>query len=260
MVLAELVDQCNLKCALCPTRFRYQSGKQMALSTVEYIVKKYTGRWMYWYNWGEPLLHKDFMRVADLIKGSQSRISTNLSLKLDYEHFKAMRKFEVVTVTLSGMTQEIYEMNHCGGNLDLVMKNIETLLSIRKNPRDTVINWLSHKYNEFQKPLIEEFCKKRDVVFNPCFMVCTIEELDEGFEHEFLVSPKFQSTGRDRCRIANWIPIDVDGDYTLCCSTQNVKVGYNVYNDVSESELIAARYRTDLCIRCREKELWRMFS
>jgi MoaA/NifB/PqqE/SkfB family radical SAM enzyme len=260
MIIAELVDQCNLACTVCPSRFREQTRRQMSLSTIEKILKIYPDRWIHWYSWGEPLLHKDFFKVADLIKESSSRISTNFSLKLDYEYFKAMRKFKMVTISLSGMTQEVYEINHKGGKLDLVMENIDKLLTYRLNPRDTVINWLSHKNNEFQKPLIEKFCKDNGIVFNSCPIVCTIEELDAGFEHELLQNPKFPYEESKGCRIVSWIPIDVDGNYLLCCASQNVRIGYTIDDNVSAQTLVKARQRTELCTRCREKGLWRMFS
>lgn len=261
MIVAELFNFCNLRCALCPNRYsKNVAQKYMSLATVEKVLNKYKHQWIYWYNWGEPLLHPDFLTVADMVKGSHSRISTNLSLKLKDAYFEAMRKFSVVTVSISGMTKEVYDINHCGGNFDLVMGNLDKLLSIRRSPKDTIINWLSHKYNKHQEKECEDFCKKAGVLFNSCFMVCTIEELNEGFEHELLVSPKFQKTGRKNCRIINWTPIDVDGNYLLCCTTQNVKIGYTIDNDVSERELVQARLRTSLCTTCREKELWRMFS
>jgi MoaA/NifB/PqqE/SkfB family radical SAM enzyme len=260
MVIAELVDKCNLKCVLCPSRFREQSGRQMSLETVQKILKLYPNRWIHWYNWGEGLLHKDFLKVADIVDGTPSRISTNLSLKLEPEYFKALRKFKIVTVSISGMTKEVYDINHQGGDFDLVMGNLEKLLSVRVSSKDTVINWLSHKHNKHQEKECEAFCKKAGITFNSCFMVCTIEELDSGFEHELLVNPKFQSTGRTMCIIVKWIPIDVDGNYVLCCASQNVKIGYTIDDNISIGELVNARLNTSLCGSCREKELWRMFS
>lgn len=259
MILAELFDGCNLKCSLCPTRFREQSMKHMELSKVEKILKKYSNQWIHWFNWGEPLLHKDFLTIADMVVGSSSRVSTNLSLKLTDEYFKALRKFRMVIVSLSGMTQEIYEINHRGGNFELVMSNLDILLSDRRNPKDTCIHWLSHKYNEFQLPLIEEYCKNKGVNWIKYPLGCTIEELVEGFDHELLQTPKFKRV-RSKCRIMNWTPIDVDGNYLLCCVSQNVKIGYTIDDDVTPSELVQARMKTDLCTLCREKSLWRMFS
>jgi len=259
-IIAELVDQCNLKCAVCPTRFRHQTGKQMALSTVEKIVKMYGDKWIHWYSWGEPLLHKDFFQIARLVVESNSRISTNFSMKLDYEYFKAIRMFKVLTISISGMTQEIYEINHRGGKLDLVMENIDKWLTMRRNPRDTVINWLSHKHNEFQFPLAQEFCKKNSFILNSFPLGCTVEELDAGFEHELMRTPKIIHTERPECKILSWIAIDVDGNYVVCCASQNVKIGFSVDDVISRGALYQARKQTPFCTNCREKELWRMFS
>lgn len=259
MILAELVDGCNLRCTLCPNRFREMSMKQMSLSTIEKILKKYSTNWIHWFNWGEPLLHKDFLTIADMVKGSSSRVSTNLSLPLSDDHIKALRKFRMVVVSISGMSQEIYEINHRGGNFALVMENLNRLLSVRRNPRDTCIHWLSHKYNEFQLPLIGEYCKDKIVEYINYPLGCTVEELVENFDHELLMKPRFRRV-RSSCRLLNWVPMDVDGNYLLCCSSQNVKIGYTIDDNITPTDLLQAKMNTPLCTTCRERTLWRMWS
>jgi MoaA/NifB/PqqE/SkfB family radical SAM enzyme len=231
---------------------------QMSLETVAKVLKKYGQRWIDWFNWGEPLLHKDFQTIADMVHHTPSRISTNLSHHLRDKDFEALNKFRVVLVSLSGMTEDIYGIYHQGGNFDLVMKNLDTLVRSRRKPM--VMNWLTHPYNTHQFNQAREFCEKWGMKFNPTALVCTVQELVEGFDHELLQVPKFKKTGRLRCRILDWIPIATDGSYLLCCASQNVKIGYKIDDDVSEEELVKARMGTELCQTCREGEYWRMWS
>lgn len=260
MILPELVDNCNLSCTLCINRFRKPTGKQMSIETVQQVLKKYRGHMIDWFNWGEPLLHKQFLEISSLMGGTYSRLSTNLSLPLTDEYISAMRRFKVVIVSLSGMTGETYKIYHTKGNFELVMENLERLLNIRRSPKDTIINWLWHKYNEHEYPRAEQYCKERRIRLHPLKLVCTVEELVNNFDHELLVTPRYQSTRRQDCRILYWTPIDVDGDYVLCCTSQNIKIGYSVYEDVSPQDLVQAKMKTALCTECRERELWRMYS
>ncbi len=259
LIVAELIDGCQLKCALCPNRFRIQSKEQMLLSIVEKVLKKYKGRWIDWFNWGEPILHKDFLEIAEMVKGTPSRISTNLSLFLDDTFLKAMRKFRIVLISLSGMTKEVYQMYHQGGNFDLVMDNIRRLVSI-KGGSGIVLNWLRHKYNEGQYELCKSYCGKLGIRFYPQLLVCTVEESIEGFDHELLMIPKFQTTRRSQCRIMDWDTIGVDGSYLLCCSSQNIKTGYTINDGISHEELVKAKMNMEICKVCQDKEFWRMYS
>lgn len=266
MIVAELVDSCQLKCALCPNRFMAKSHKQMPLSIVEKILEKHGKNWIDWFNWGEPLLHKDFVEVAKMIQGRPSRISSNLSLPLTDEHFEAMSKFRTVLVSLSGIVKETYQIYHQGGNFDLVKSNFERLVSVmekkKKFPlfKSIIVNFLSHKYNVEEGKIFKEYCERLGVRFNPQLLVCTVEEQIAGFEHELLMTPRFQSTGRKECRILDWDTIGVDGEYLLCCSSQNIKIGLTIDDDVSHEEIVKAKLNTNVCKACYAKELWRMYS
>jgi organic radical activating enzyme len=76
MVIAELVDGCQLKCVLCWNRNRARSFKQMELTTVERILNRYGRQRIDWFNWGEPLLHKGFPIIAKMVRRTKSCIST----------------------------------------------------------------------------------------------------------------------------------------------------------------------------------------
>ena len=231
---------------------------QMPLSIVEKVLKKYRNRWMDWFNWGEPLLHKDFLTIADMVKGTPSRVSTNLSHHMTDDQFSALNKFRVILVSLSGMSEEVYNIYNRGGNFNLVKDNLDRLV---KSPHRTVIiNWLSHKYNKQETDQCKDYCDKYSIRFCPVPLVCTVQEVVEGFDHELLQVPKFQKTGRRGCRIIHWLPIATDGSYLLCCASQNVKIGYTIDDDVTEEQLVKAKLDTALCTTCRDKGYWRMWS
>lgn len=261
MIFAELVDGCNLKCALCWNRKRKASFKQMSLETVQQILDKFrhTGQEIAWFNWGEPLLHKQFIEVADMVAGTNSSISSNFSLPIKKEVFQSFSKFSKIHISLSGLTPEIYNIYHRGGDIEQVKFNIE-ILSRHKLPR-VVLRWLQHPYNVGQEKEAIKYAEKLGMEFEPTRLNCEVEELISGNteELEFKLMNMSAKNRHSYCRLLNWIPIDVDGDYTLCCASHNIKIGYHVADNVSKADFIAAKTKTEVCTQCRSKKYWRMF-
>jgi MoaA/NifB/PqqE/SkfB family radical SAM enzyme len=259
-IVPELVDGCNLRCALCWNKDRTGSGKQMSLETIDKILKKYNdfSYEISWFNWGDPLLHNEFETAAQMIGkiSSQNIVSSSMSLPISDDRLESLRNFDLVHLTMSGLTPDAYRVYHTNGNLDLVMKNIKRLSKLKlKNVR---VGWLRHKYNEFQLKDAREFAREMGFDFNSTQLSCQVENLIDGFEHELLKVPKFPRK-RHWCGIRYWTPIDVDGNYLLCCASHNVKIGYSIDDEISPKELRNVKSKTELCTTCREHEFWRMF-
>jgi len=264
-IIAELVDECYLRCALCWNRSRKGSHRQMSLETVGKILKRYDNPIyeIIWYNWGEPLLHRNFEAIAKMIGKSEARniISSSMSLPLTDERLESLNNFNRINVSLSGMTKDVYKIYHTNGAFDLVMRNIKRLAELKLN--QIALIWLSHKHNKFQMPHAQEFANNLNFEFIEQELNCCVEDLVSDFDHELLRIPKYPYGGPS-CRIQKWDPIDVDGNYLLCCGSQNVKIGYSI-DDTDTTPfprnkvLKEARLKIPLCIECREKEHWRMF-
>ncbi|MBU2060042.1 MAG: radical SAM protein, partial [Gammaproteobacteria bacterium] len=130
-IFPEIVDGCNMACALCWNRNRAGSFRQMPLSTVEKVIERFGKSPKYfWYNWGEPLLYSNFHDFVEIVKGTRSTISSNFSMKLTDQHFEDLSKLANVIVSLSGMTEEVYGIYHRGGNHATVMQNIQRLVGL----------------------------------------------------------------------------------------------------------------------------------
>jgi len=259
-IIAELVDACNLRCALCWNRNRTGSGKQMSLETAAKILKRYDNPMceIAWYNWGEPLLHKELETLAEMIGKSDARtiVSSSMSLPISDERLESLHNFDYVCFSLSGMTSDVYNIYHVGGDLGLVMNNLDRLSKLKLN--NVKLRWLEHKYNSFQLPLAQDFANSLGFGFSSTKLNCEVEDLVGGFNHELLKVPKFPRK-EHFCHIQYWDAIDVNGNYLLCCASHNVEIGYSVDDKVSRKELRKARSKTDLCATCRENEFWRMF-
>jgi hypothetical protein len=179
-------------------------------------------------------------------------------LNVPDSYFDGLQNFETVYISLSGLNQDVYKIYHQKGNFDLVMKNIHKLATYRC--RRVVLRWLEHKYNKFQHEQARQFADGLGFQFEPTPLTCEVEELIKGFDNDLLRIPKFKETSDNgSCRILKWTPIDVDGNYLLCCASHNVKIGFTIDDDVSWRELRRARMKTEVCQKCRENKYWRMF-
>ncbi len=259
MIVAELVDGCLLKCPLCWNRNRIPSMKQMELTTVQKVLDKFAGSRIDWYNWGEPLLHNEFLKIGEMVKGSRSCISSSLSLDLEDSYFDALRNFRTVYVSISGMTEDVYNIYNRGGNFNLVMSNLRKLVARNKNR--IVLVWQQHPFNLDQREECKNFCKSLGIEFSPTTLNCEVEDLVAGYEHKLLKNPKFkENRPYFNCQLLfNTLPIDVDGKYLLCCASHNVKTGYSIWDDVTPGEVFRSRADLDLCVTCQDEGYWRMF-
>ena len=257
-VVAEICDSCNLKCALCWNRNRIPSKKQMELKTVQKILDKFGRTRIGWYNWGEPLLHTEFPKIAEMVKKSYSCISSSLSLDLEDSYFDALRNFRTVYVSISGMTEEVYKIYNRGGNFELVMSNLRKLVARNKNR--IVLVWQGHPFNVHQKEECKKLCMDLGIEFSPTTLNCEVEDLVMGFNHALLKNPKFKESPYFNCKLLfNTLPIDVDGNYLLCCASHNVKTGYSIWDDVTQGEVFRSRADLDLCVHAKTRDFGECF-
>ena len=256
MIIPELVYGCQLRCALCWNRARVPSNNQMSIKVVKKVLEKFRRYRIDWFNWGEPLLHTEFIAISELIRGTKSCISSNFSLPLMDDQLDALNNFNVACISLSGMTPDVYKIYHKGGNHDLVMDNLRRFIA--RSTTKIHIRWLMHKYNEHQLNDCRKFCEENDLFLEPVILNAEVENLlDESFQSELYVPRKRQK--RTFCHIIKWIPIGYDGRYYLCCASHNVDTGYTIFDDITLQELIDIKRKIPLCTQCQAHEIWRSF-
>lgn len=136
----EPANYCNLTCPLCLTTSITKS-RPKALLPFE-IFKRfidecgdYLLQLIFW-NWGEPFLNPDFIRMIAYAKtkGIIVHTSTNGNVPLDEATAYALvdSGLDSLVVAVDGASQEIYEKYRQGGRLDRVVENIQTILRVRK--------------------------------------------------------------------------------------------------------------------------------
>jgi len=168
LVSACVVDsgsRCGLHCPFCPT-----GNGSLTLSRQFMSERRFVGilgrlpalQAMTLYQWGEPLLNADIhgMIAAAARRDVEVTISTHLSLA-SFDEAAARRLVTSglarLIVSCDGASQRTYGLYRVGGNFQLVMRNLATLVAARSalgssGPR---IDWqfLVHRGNQHEMAL-----------------------------------------------------------------------------------------------------------
>jgi MoaA/NifB/PqqE/SkfB family radical SAM enzyme len=130
----DICNVCNLKCPLCPTGTDCTKRKKQIMTFENYKIifdkiKNYAFT-VNLYNWGEPFLNKDFIKILEYSKKNKTGVllSTNLNFMKD-EIIDSMIKLKLdkIVVSLDGASQETYEKYRRGGDFERVVLNLKKL-------------------------------------------------------------------------------------------------------------------------------------
>lgn len=256
MIVAELVDGCNLRCELCYNRERAGTFQSMPIDVVARIQELYPKEVIDWFNWGEPTLHNDFHAVALRMNGTRGRISTNFTTPVSDETLQSICCFWQIFVSTSGLTQDVYEKYHHGGNVDIVLSNLERLTKLRR--RKVAMRWISHPENLHQRQAAKELCDFLGIEFHLTELNYMMEWVLQKEQHWMIPGPR--RSGHRKCKILDWIVINHEGEYMLCCATGAEKLGITVFDDVTREQIVQRKLSVGLCQKCMEVEAWRTIA
>lgn len=214
---------CNLRCPLCPTGQQDKSAKKGFLSfdvfqkIIDEIGKNLT--MIRLYNWGEPLLNKDFLRMVHYAKDRDIdlKISTNLSMNTEDSTIRELLKarLEKIYISCNGASSATYLKYHIGGDFELVMNNMKRLVHMRKAIPGcrTRLVWLFHvfRHNEHEIDIARELARKIGITIKISRM-----RPDMGRE-------VFETTQKALERDKEWIPDNPL--YTVASTKRQKRIG-----------------------------------
>jgi MoaA/NifB/PqqE/SkfB family radical SAM enzyme len=159
--IIDICNVCNLRCPLCPTGNGRLDRKQDFISTDEYRrildrVKDYA-LVVSIYNHGEPFLNPDVFDIIALT--SQQNIACNASSNLNWPRPVDVKDIVrsglgYLTVSLDGVSQDVYSQYRVRGNVAEVFSNLRELLAVRKALRSKTpyVEWqyIVFKHNEHE--------------------------------------------------------------------------------------------------------------
>ena len=136
----EPTNFCNLSCPLCLTTSENQSRPRASLSygTFKNFIDQvgdYLLLIVLW-NWGEPFLNPDIFKMISYAKSKNILIHSSTNGNVQFSEEKAERLvksgLDSLIFAVDGTTQKTYSKYRKGGNLELVLANIRTIVKIKK--------------------------------------------------------------------------------------------------------------------------------
>ncbi|MDR4506019.1 MAG: radical SAM protein [Candidatus Scalindua sp.] len=201
---------CNLRCPLCPTGQRDVSAKKGFLSYSDFqkLIDEIGKNLLVirLYNWGEPLLNKELIRMVEYAdqKNIAVKISTNLSFPVSNELGESLMRgnLQKIYISCNGVSRTSYLTYHIDGDFDRVIANMRLLVGKKKQLNNfyTDIVWLFHvfKHNEHEIEAARVMAKEVGVK-----LILNKMRTDMGKE---IFETAEKSIGRD----SRWLPSNPD--------------------------------------------------
>jgi MoaA/NifB/PqqE/SkfB family radical SAM enzyme len=259
--LIDIANTCNLKCPYCPTGRRQNSGRTQRIIDIDLLEAflDQIGKYLIMadlFNWGEPLLHPHIENIVRMFhkRNIFQQISSNLNIRNKHVLEKVCDAgLDFLIVSISGITQEIYEKYHQGGDIDLVWDNLRYIISYKKKSKyfNPIIElkYLIFKYNTHQIEKARILAKKIGVdIFRVCYAGGPEDEIiSVNEEKKNLLYP-----GRGNLCSQLWstIVLNSDGGIAPCCflyfrdddfAEFSQSNNFNIKDIMSNQKYVAAR-------------------
>src|SRR5262249_16020684 len=167
ILYVDIIDACHLRCATCVRGVRAfpNTGKKMPVGTFRKIVEKGKRDGAYQislFNWIDPFLCRDLYAYTAVVKdfGLRCEISTTLSFPKLYNFVETLRTTDAMTISMSGFEQSIYEVNHRGGHIDWVKRNLGIVSRLKREKQtsvDATVRLLLFDYNRGEESKLRDY-------------------------------------------------------------------------------------------------------
>ena len=278
VILIDLVDACNLRCPTCVRGLRYMKNhkRQMEYGLFTAIIDKaaFLGlRYVALYNFTEPFLCRELPRYMAYVK--QQGLFCELSSNLSFPHLPhlipSLTFCDKLIVSLSGFSQGVYQINHRGGNVAFVKRNLELIAAAKARGEiatDVCVRYFIFDHSEAEYLLFEGFVQELGLRIqrwrgkhNPYVAHPAITKHDEvvwlknyaNFQGIVRASERIAASAGTACRVAiTPVPVDWRGDVFLCCqipAVESSRIGNFLEDDF---DVIQYRRATHpLCATCQ---------
>lgn len=239
----------------------------MPLDKFRRIAKKAKGEGFTaidFFNWIEPFLVvnlEEYIAIANDL-GMSARLSSNLSLKRIDNLEQVLRRTELLMVSVSGLDQEVYEVNHVGGEFTLILGNLERISELKRSGRiqtSVVLRFIKFDYNADQEEKLKALSERLGLAFevidgsgHPLRRPVTFVEEDLRRRlASYGAARPHEKPGEICPMLFQNVCVDCEGDVFECCVVGNfdvMKIG--PYLDLSPEEILLRRYQHPICNSC----------
>jgi wyosine [tRNA(Phe)-imidazoG37] synthetase (radical SAM superfamily) len=280
----DVFSYCNLRCPFCIVGNKYTDiaawpkglmSPELLANIVDKARSECEINAIGLYNWTEPLLHPD---IAHLIRVVKSRnvpcwLSSNLNVLREPEQILAANP-DFLRISLSGFTQDVYEIGHREGKIETVKENMRRLAAARDIVRPkTQIEVFYHLYvyNDHELSEMAGFANSLGFQFSSTFAYITpVEKIIDIWQGKKtveditmlnnLVVPLDEALAitsqlkNDHCALLeDVVALDVEGNAMLCCSSSMAPVNrIGNFLALSLEELQQRRHSKALCGTCMD--------
>ena len=268
ILYVDIVDVCNLKCPTCVrgTRLLANSPRTMSLDKFERIAikaQKEGFSTIGFFNWTEPFLAAGLEKYVSIVKtlGLFPVISSNLSLGKIRNLEAVLAETYMLMVSVSGLNQQVYEINHVGGDFDLIMANLEQISLLKRTGRINtriVLKFIQFDYNVGEREKLRELAERLGLEFeivtgsgHPSWAMIHAEEDLLQRLSSYNSSRPHEKPGEVCPMLFDHVAIDCEGDIFECCAYGNFDVmRIGQYLDLSPEETLLRRYQHPVCNSC----------
>jgi hypothetical protein len=171
---------------------------------------------------------------------------------------------ERLIVSVSGLDQEVYQINHKAGNIEYVKDNLRRAAALKASGVTTTqiaLRFLKFSYNHDQEGKLRSFAGELGIDFevldaagDPLRQIPVVET-NRDFEDR-LRSYRSERPHDQPGKVCPLIfgagaSIDCNGDAYLCCAYPNydaLKIG--AYLDLPQEEILLRKYNHPMCASC----------
>ncbi len=227
-LVLEATNVCNLNCPGCFTGLG-ENGRARSAISLAFFRKVLaelgdTLLEIEFFNWGEPLLCKSITQmIAETHrKGISTVIATNFSVPFDEARAEALVRSGLsrLSVSLDGATQENYAKYRRGGDLELVLRNVQMVIDAKRRLGSAVpeVVWSYHVFPHNVDEVQLARAKADEMGFDGYFFSKGLTYGEEWQDTQFSYFPPFYTP--IRCNFLwYYAVIHNDGGVAPCCGS-----------------------------------------
>jgi MoaA/NifB/PqqE/SkfB family radical SAM enzyme len=167
---------CSLHCPTCtkgvPEGYDHQTGimePELMERILDKIQSENPNAMVMLYGNSEPWIHPRLAECISSVKrrGLNAQVSTNLNSVRKLDEVLAAQP-DMIIISLSGFTQEIYERGHAGGNIEKVKANMKLIseANARANPKIRIaVNFHIYTDNQHEIQPMKEYAESLGIEF-----------------------------------------------------------------------------------------------